>query len=322
MKAIVNEKYGSANVLQIKNIDKPTPKENEVLIKVHAVSINMADWHMLTADIFLIRFMEGLFKPRTNVLGADVSGIVEAVGKDVTHFKTGDAVIGDLTQCGWGGLAEYTCANENALVIKPESLSFEDAAALPMAGVTALQGLRNKAQLSTGQKVLINGASGGVGTFAVQIAKALGAEVTAVCSTDKLKLVESLGADHLIDYTQENFTQNGKLYDIIFAVNGYHPLAHYKRALAAKGKYFMVGGTSKQMFQALLLGFFYSGKNKKIGVHAAKANANDLADVVKLVVDGKIKPIIDRCYSFDKTAEAFNYLGKGHASGKVIIKVC
>jgi NADPH:quinone reductase-like Zn-dependent oxidoreductase len=321
MKAIINEKYGLSDVLQIKEIEKPMPKDDEVLIKVIAVSINMADWHLLTADIFLVRFMEGLFKPKNKVLGADVSGIVEAVGKKVTLFQPGDAVIGDLTQCGWGGLAEYTCAKENALIIKPDSLLFEEAAALPMAGVTALQGLRNKAQIKAGQKVLINGASGGVGTFAVQMAKHYGAEVTAVCSTGKIDLVRSLGADHVIDYTKEDFTQNGKHYDLIFAVNGYHPLSAYKRALAPNGKYFMVGGASKQMFQALLLGAIFSSKGKKLGAHAAKADANDLADVVKLVADGKVKPVIDRCYTFEKAAEAFAYLGAGHASGKVVIKL-
>ena len=232
MKAIVYTKYGSPDVLQLKDVEKPTPKDAEVLIKIHAASVNAYDWHFLTADIFLIRLMGGgLLKPKYTRLGADVAGRVEAVGSNVKQFQPDDEVFGMVQ----GGFAEYACAPENAVALKPSNLSFEEAAAVPMAAITALQGLRDAGQIQPGQKVLINGASGGVGTFAVQIAKLYGAEVTAVCSTRNLDQARSLGADHVIDYTQEDFTQNGQQYDLILAVNGYHPLSAYKRALAPKG---------------------------------------------------------------------------------------
>src|SRR5512143_2318776 len=224
MKAIVYTKYGSPDVLQLKDVEKPTPNDNEVLIKIHAASVNAYDWHFLTADIFLIRLMGGgLLKPKYTRLGADIAGRVEAVGSNVKQFQPDDEVFGMIH----GGFAEYACAPENALALKPSNLSFEEAAAVPMAAVTALQGLRDAGQIQPGQKVLINGASGGVGTFAVQIAKSFGAEVTAVCSTRNLELARSLGADRVIDYTKEDFTQNGQRYDLILAANGYHPLVAY-----------------------------------------------------------------------------------------------
>jgi NADPH:quinone reductase-like Zn-dependent oxidoreductase len=234
MKAIVNTTYGSPDVLQFKDVEKPSPTDNEVLIKVLAASVNAADLHLLRADPFLIRFMSGLLKPKTTILGADIAGRVEAVGKNVTQFKPGDEVFGDISGCGWGGFAEYVCASEDALALKPTNLSFEEAAAVPMAAVTALQGLRNKGQIQPGQKVLINGASGGVGTFAVQIAKSFGAEVTGVSSTRNVDMARSIGADHVIDYTQADFTKNGQQYDLILAANGDRSISEYKRALAPK----------------------------------------------------------------------------------------
>lgn len=217
MKAIVCHQYGSPDVLQLEEVEKPTPGDEEVLVKVHAASANAGDWHLLRADPWMIRLMFGLRKPKFKILGMDVAGRVESVGKNVKQFQPGDEVFGDLSECGFGAFAEFVCARENALVRKPVNLSFEEAAAIPAASTTALQGLRNKGKIQSGQKVLINGASGGVGTFAVQIAKSFGAEVTGVCSTSKMEMVRSIGADHAIDYTQENFTKNGPCYDLILA---------------------------------------------------------------------------------------------------------
>jgi NADPH:quinone reductase-like Zn-dependent oxidoreductase len=323
MKAIIYEKYGPPDVLQLKEVEKPVCKENEVLVKVHAASINAADWHLLTADIFLIRLMgTGLFKPKNKIIGADVAGRVEAVGKNVKGFQPGDAVFGDVFGHGGGSFAEYVSVPESALVLKPSNVSFEEAAAVPLAAVTALQGLRDEGHIQPGQKVLINGASGGVGTFAVQIAKSFGAEVTAVCSTRNLEMVRSIGADYVIDYTKEDFTQNGQQYDLILAVNGYHPLSAYKRALAPQGTYVMAGGKPAQMFQALLLGPWMSEKGgRKMGAVSAKTNQKDLLTIKELLEAGKIVPVIDDCYPLSKTAEAFRYFGKAHAKGKVVIVV-
>src|SRR2546423_8499861 len=244
MKAIVYTQYGSPDVLQFKEVARPTPQDNEVLVKVHAASVNAAELHFLKADPFLMRFMGfGLLKPKHTILGAAMAGRVEAVGRNVTQFQPGDEVFGDLTKCGWGAFAEYVCAREDALALKPANVTFEQAAAVPLAAVTALQGLRAKGQIQPGQQVLIYGASGGVGTFAVQLAKSFGAQVTGVCSTRNVDMVRSIGADHVIDYTQEDFTKNGQRYDLIFAVNGYHSLADYKRALNPGGAYVFIGGS-------------------------------------------------------------------------------
>jgi NADPH:quinone reductase-like Zn-dependent oxidoreductase len=318
MKAIVYKKYGSPDVLQLKDVEKPTPKDDEILIKIHAASVNAYDWHFLTADIFLIRLMGGgLLKPKNTRLGADIAGRVEAVGKNVKQFQPHDEVFGMVR----GGFAEYACAPEDALALKPSNLSFEEAAAVPMAAVTALQGLRNEGRIQAGQKVLINGASGGVGTFAVQIAKSFGAEVTAVCSTRNLDQARSLGADHVIDYTKEDFTQSGQQYDLIFAANGYHPLSAYKRALTPKGIYVMAGGTKAQMFESMLGSWMSEkGGRKMVGV-AAKRSQKDLNILKGLLEAGKVVPSIDRRYPLREAAEALRYLGKGHARGKVVITV-
>ena len=320
MKAVVNMSYGPAEVLQFKEVEKPAPKDDEVLIKVQAVSLNAADWHLLSADIFLIRFMMGFFKPNVNILGADVAGWVEAVGNKVTEFKPGDEVFGDISRYGWGGLAEYACAGESALLLKPACLTFAEAAAVPLAAVTALKGLRDTGEIKPGQKVLINGASGGVGTYAVQFAKALGAEVTAVCSTRNLELARSLGADHVIDYTKEDFTRNGRRYDLILAANGYHPITAYRRALSANGVYVMAGGKAAQMFQALILGPLLSrNPGKKMRSVSSHPDKNDLAFIKELIETGKVKPVVDRRFPFRETVEAFRYLGQGHARGKVVV---
>ncbi len=322
MKAIITERYGTPDVLEFKETAKPTPKDNEILVKIHAASLNMFDWHLLTADIFLVRLNAGFFKPKYKIPGADVAGRVEAVGKNVTQFKVGDEVYGDLAASGCGSFAEYVAVPEKALALKPVTLTFEEAAAFPMAAVTALQGLRDAGKIQAGHKVLIQGASGGVGSFAVQIAKVLDVEVTAVCSTRNMDLVRLLGADHVIDYTKEDFTKNRKQYDLILAVNGYHPITDYKDALTPKGMYVMAGGTTKQIFEAVLRGSFVSEKDgRKLGALTAQPKQADLIYLKGLAEAGKIKPVIDKRYPLSETAQALRYLGEGHARGKVILTV-
>jgi NADPH:quinone reductase-like Zn-dependent oxidoreductase len=323
MKAIVYTKYGPPNVLQFQEVEKPAPRDGEVLVKIHAASVNAYDWHLLTADIFLVRLMGGgLLKPKNPILGADIAGRVEAVGGNVKQLHPGDAVFGDTSGCGNGGFAEYAAVPEGALVLKPADLSFEEAAAVPMAAVTALQGLRDQGRIEPGQKVLIQGASGGVGTFAVQIAKAFGAEVTAVCSTRNVDQARSIGADHVIDYTKEDFTRKDQRYDLILGVNGYHPLSAYKRVLTPKGGYVMAGGTMAQIFQAMLLGSLMSIRGqKKMGGVSAISSQKDLVFLKELLEAGKVVPVIDKRFPLRETAEALRYLGKGHARGKVVITV-
>ena len=322
MKAIVYHTYGSPDVLKLQEVQKPVPQDDEVLVKVHAASVNAGDWHLLRGVPFLVRLVSGVLKPKNTILGADIAGRVEAVGRNVTQFQPDDEVFGDLSGCGFGGFAEYVCARENALALKPANLSFEEAAAVPSAGVTALQGLREKGQIQPGQKVLINGASGGVGTFAVQIAKSFGAEVTGVCSTRNVDMVRSIGADQVIDYTQEDFTKNEQRYDLIFAANGYHPISAYKRALSPKGMYVMTGGSGAQMFQAMLLGPWISMTgSKKMGNLLKKSNQKDLALIKELLEASKVVPVIDRRYPLREVAEALRYVEAGHAQGKVVITV-
>lgn len=319
MQAIVNTQYGSPDVLQLKEIERPTPKDNEVLIKIHAAAVNAADWHLLRADPFLVRLQFGLFKPKHTILGADIAGRVEAVGRDVKGFKVGDDVFGDTSGSGWGGFAEYVCAREEALARKPANISFEEAAAAPMAAVTALQGLR-KGGIKPGQKVAINGASGGVGTFALQIAKALGAEVTAVCSTRNVDLARSLDADHVIDYTREDFTKNGKKYDLILATNGYHPLADYQNALSPTGRYVMTGGANAQIMEAMLYGPLKSRNGKQqMGNLLAKPNQRDLEYIAELLATGTVKSVIVKRYPLAETADAIRFIEAGRAQGKIVI---
>jgi len=324
MKAIVNTHYGSPDVLQFKEVAKPTPKDNEVLVQVHAASVNAAELHLLRGKPFLMRLMGfGLLKPKHTILGAAMAGRVEAVGRNVTQFQPGDEIFGDLTKCGVGAFAEYVCATEDALALKPANVTFEEAAAVPLAAVTALQGLRAKGQIKLGQQVLIYGAGGGVGTFAVQLAKSFGAQVTAVCSTRNVDMIRSLGADQVIDYTLEDFTTNGQRYDFIFAVNGYHSIFDYKRALKPKGVYVFIGGSIAAMFQAMLLGPVISmtGRQKMASMGVAKPNQKDLGFMKELLEAGKVVPVIERRYPLRETAEALRYLEKGHAQGKVVITV-
>ncbi len=317
MKAIMYTKYGSPDVLQLKDVEQPTPKDDEVLINIHAASVNAYDWHFLTADIFLIRLMGGgLLKPKDTRLGTDVAGRIEMVGRDVKQFQPGDEVFGMVR----GGFAKYAVAPERALCLKPVNTSFDEAAAIPMAAITALQGLRDEGQIQAGQKVLINGASGGVGTFAVQIAKSFDAEVTAVCSTRNFEQAYSLGADYVIDYSKEDFTKNGQQYDLVFAANGYHSLSAYKRTLTSKGIYVMAGGTMPQIFQSMLFGSIMSekGGREMTGVQA-KPSQDDLLYMKELFEEGKVKSVIDRRYPLSDSAEALRYLGEGHARGKIVI---
>ncbi|MFZ6029602.1 MAG: NAD(P)-dependent alcohol dehydrogenase [Chloroflexota bacterium] len=318
MKAIVHTQYGSPDVMQLTEMEKPTPNDDQILVQVHAASVNALDWHLLTADIFLVRLMGlGLLRPKNPVRGADIAGTVEAVGKNVTRFKPGDDVFGDI---GNGGFAEYALGKEEQLALKPANLSFEAAAAVPVAGLTALQGLRDNGKIQAGQKVLINGAAGGVGTFAVQLAKAFGAEVTAVCSTRNIEQARQLGADHVVDYTQENFTESSKRYDLIYAANGYHPLSAYKRALTPRGVYVMAGGKPRQMFEVLLLGGLYSEKDgRQFGSVSAHVSQEGLQTLKEMLEAGKIVPAIDRRYPLHETPEALRYLGTNHARGKIVI---
>jgi NADPH:quinone reductase-like Zn-dependent oxidoreductase len=316
MKAIVYTKFGSPDVLQLKEVEKPIPRDNEILLKVHAASVNAYDWRHLRADPFLIRLMgAGFFKPKHKILGADIAGRVEAVGGNVNQFQPGDEVFGEGS---YGGFAEYVCVDENRFVLKPANLTFEEAAAVPMAALTALQGLRDKGQIQTHQKVLINGASGGVGTFAVQIAKSFEAEVTGVCSTTKMDLVRSIGADHVIDYTQSDVTKNGQQYELIFDIAAYRSISEYKRILSPNGIYVLAGGSMSRIFQ-LMFRSLTGIKNMKLMV--ANVNQKDLLFIRELLEAGKLKSIIDKRYPLNETAEALRYLEEGHARGKVVITV-
>jgi len=323
MKAIVYTEYGAPlDVLRLKEVEKPTPRDHEVLINVHAASVNAADWRLVRADPFLARFATGLLKPKHTIPGADVAGRVEAVGRSVTQFRPGDEVFGDLSACGWGAFAEYVCADENALVLKPADMTFEQAAAVPLAAVTAFQGLRDQGQIKAGQKVLINGASGGVGTFAVQLAKSFGAEVTGVCSTGKVDMVRSLGADHVVDYTREDFTKTAQRYDLILAANGDRSIFDYQRALSPGGSYVTTGGSMTQLFQAMLLGPLMSMTGgKKMGNMLARPDQKDLTFINELLESGQVAPVIDRRYPLSEVPEAVRYLEDGHAKGKVVITV-
>ncbi len=322
MKAIVYTKYGSPDVLQFKEVERPSPQDDELLIKIHAAAITAGDVIVLKGEPFVTRLATGLLEPKNAIPGKEMAGQVVAVGQNITQFRPGDEVFGDLSVASWGALAEYVAVPECAVALKPANLTFAEAAAVPESAVVALQGLRDKGKIQPGQKVLINGASGGVGLYAVQIAKAFGAEVTAVCSTRNMGLVRSLGADHVIDYTQEDFTQNGQQYDLILAVNGYHPIADYRRALSSEGIYVATGGSMKQSLQATMIGPFISMTGRqKMGGMLVKPNKNDLVFIKELIESGKVKPVIDRQYPLSEVADAFRYMGEGHAQGKVVITV-
>lgn len=323
MKAAVFTRYGSPDVLQFKEMSKPVPAKNEVLVKVYAASVNAADWRMLRASPFLVRLYAGLWRPKKfQVLGADIAGRVEAVGEGVSQFKVGDEVYGDVFASGFGGFAEYKCARENELALKPSNLSFEEAASIPLAALTALHGLRDAGQIQPGQKVLIHGASGGVGTFALQLAQYFGAEVTALCGAGNSQAMRALGAHHVIDYAREDFAKSGHRYDLILAVNGNRSIFDYRRALTPNGVYVMVGGGGSQLFQAMLLGPVLSLLGKqKLGALTSTPNQTDLLLMKALFESGQLKPVIDRRYPLSEIAAAIRYVEAGHAKGKVVIRV-
>jgi len=321
MKAIIYEKYGPPNVLQLTEVEKPTPKDDEVLVKVMAASLNAGDWHALRGTPFLQRLESGFPKPKYKILGADVAGQVEAIGANVNQFQPGDDVYGDLYWCGFGAFAEYGCVPEDSLALKPTNVTYEAAAAVPQAAFTALHALRDQGQIQPGQQVLINGASGGVGTFAVQIAKVFGADVTGVCSPRNLEMVRSIGADHVIDYTQEDFTQNEQQYDLIVDIAANHSLSDLKRVLTSQGICVVVGfSTLVHMLKVTLLGPWISKTgSQKIGMLMPEENKQDLTDMKELLESGKITPVVDRRYTLSEVPEAIRYLEAGHARGKVVI---
>jgi NADPH:quinone reductase-like Zn-dependent oxidoreductase len=311
MKAVIYYKKNKPDKLVYCDIEKPVPNDNEVLIKVLAVSLNAADYRSMKMGII----------PKRKIFGADIAGRIESIGKNISLFKVGDEVMGDLAGYGFGGLAEYVTAPERLIVLKPSHIKFEEAAAMPMAAMTALQALRDKAHIQKGQKVLIVGSAGGVGTYAVQLAKYFEAEVTGMCSSKNVQQTNSLGADYVIDYTKEDFIQRGERYDIILGINGNYPLSCYKKSLTKKGTYVMIGGSLTQIFKSLFFGWVFSFGLKKMKSLAAKANKTDLEYLVKLLEKGSIKAVIDRCYALDKAADAMNYAKQGHSTGKVVINI-
>jgi len=320
LKAIRYYKYGSPSVLLLEEVEVPTPNDDQILIKVHAASVNSFEHRSVRAMPFLIRTSNGLFKPKNPKLGADVAGTVEAVGKNVTQFKVGDEVFGDI---GYGGYAEYVCSRESKIAHKPANVSFADAAAVPMAALTALQGLRDHAKIQSGQKVLINGASGGVGTFAVQIAKYYGAEVTGVCSTRNLDMARSIGADHVIDYTKEDFSKNGQQYDLIFDVAANRSVFAYQHALTPKGKYVMTGfSTILHMLHIVALGPRITKDEQRIfNMGLASVNQADLTFIGELLEAKKIVPVIDKVYPLSETDQALRQFEEVHTQGKILISV-
>src|SRR2546426_1648605 len=318
MKAIVCTQYGSPDVLRLKEVEKPAPKDDEVLVRIHAASANPLDWHLMRGSPFLARLGGGLRRPKDPRLGVDIAGRVEAVGNNVTRFQPGNEVFGTVK----GGFAEYACAREDRLALKPANISFEEAAAAPVVAFTALQGLRDKGKIRPGQKVLVNGASGGVGTFAVQMAKSFGTEVTGVCGTRNVDMVRSIGANYVVDYTQEDFTKNGQRYDLIFDAVGNRSVSEYKRALTPNGMCAVAGFTTlPHVFQVLVLGAWVSRTGrKKIGqMETAKPNKKDLLFIKELLEADKVVPVIDRTYPLSEVPEAIRYLEAGHAKGKVVI---
>lgn len=320
MKAIVYDNYGGPEVLHLQEVETPVPADDEVLIKIHAVSVNRSDWEGLIGKPLYARF-GGLLRPSQHILGSDIAGRVEQVGKNNTEYKVGDEVFGEVP--GYHrGFAEYVCMRGKTIARKPDGLTFEQAAAIPQAGVIAWQGIHEKGRVQASQKVLINGAGGGAGTFAVQLAKLYGAEITAVDNAGKLDFLRSLGADHVIDYRRKDFTRNGKQYDLILDVVAHRSVFAYQRALAPHGTYFFVGGSLGIVFQLLLFGAWIKNTRKKnLRLLAVQPNRNDLLSITQLCTAGKIIPIVDRIFPFRETPEALRYLGEGRARGKIVIRV-
>jgi len=322
MKAIVYQTYGLPEVLQMQEVGRPTPQEDEVLIKIHAASVNSWDWDLVTGKPLIYRLLFGVFKPKYPIIGSDVAGEVVAVGKNVTQFQAGDAVYGDISESGFGAFAEYVCASEKALALKPKNLTFEQAAAVPQAAILASQGLA-QGQIQDGKTVLINGAAGGVGTFAIQMAKKLwNTEITAVDRADKLDLLKSLGADHVIDYKKEDYAKRGQQYDLILDVVANRSVLDHARALRPGGNFVLAGGAISTIFQTLTWGTWISKREgKKIGILVHRPNGDDLEDLRRIIEAGKLTPIIDKCYSLYQTADALQRIGDGEVQGKVVITI-
>jgi len=317
MKAIVYYQYGTPDVMQLEDIERPIPDDNEVLVKVHAVSINSWDWDMLTGKPYAYRLFSGLFKPKSIKLhGCDIAGEVQAVGNKVNRYRVGDEVFGDLSEGGWGAFAEYTCAPEDNLTHKPSSMTFEEAACLSHGGNLAVQGLIEFGRIKPGQKVLINGGGGSTGTLAIQIAKLFDVEVTGVDRTEKLEMMRALGADHVIDYTEEDFTKNGRPYDLIFDVKTNRSIFDYKHALSPNGTYVTVGGQTSRILQLVVFKKLF--RHHKMHIVGYKAN-KDVDYLIDLFEAGKLKLAIDKCYPLDETADAFRYFGEGRFKGKIIV---
>jgi NADPH:quinone reductase-like Zn-dependent oxidoreductase len=320
MKAIVFETYGSPDILTLKEIAKPVPGDDEILIKVHAAAANPLDWHRYRADPFFVRFSDGLLKPKNTGLGADIAGTVEAIGRNVTQFKPGDAVFGDI---GSRGFAEYALAKASQIAHKPANISFAEAAAVPVAALTALQGLRNHGNIQAGQNVLINGASGGIGTYAVQLAKHFGAQVTGVCSGRNADMVRRLGADHVIDYTKADFADGSQQYDLILDNVGNRTVADYKRATTPNGTTVVAGFTTiPRMFSVMTRGGWITRRSeRKIGAMMARIVQDDLTLLAELLANGTVKSVVDQCYPLDETADALRYLETGRVKGKVVVSI-
>jgi NADPH:quinone reductase-like Zn-dependent oxidoreductase len=317
MKAIVYDKYGSPDVLRLEDIQKPTPGDDEVLVKINAVSINSWDWDTLTGKPFEYRFLFGLLKPKsTKIHGCDIAGRIEEIGKNITRFQVGDEVFGDIAEDGWGAFAEYTCAHENELALKPSSMTFEEAACLSHGGNLAVQGLIDYGEIKSGQKVLINGGGGSTGTLAIQIAKLFNAEVTAADHSEKIDTMLTLGADHVIDYTKDDFTRSKQKYDLIFDLKTNRSVFDYQRALSPTGIYVTVGGKTSRILQIVFFGKLF----KKYNMHMVAYKANkDLNYLIELFEADNIKPVIDKCFPLEKTPDAFRYFGEGRFKGKIVV---
>ncbi len=321
MKAQIINKYGTPDNLEIKDIEKPIPKDNEVLVKVRTASVNFNTLMFVKGKPLVARLFTGILKPNVRTPGNDIAGVVEEIGESVKQFQVGDEVFGDTAECGFGAFAEYVSVPENALTMKPANISFEEAAAVPEASLVALQALRDEGEIKAGDKVLINGASGGIGTFAVQLAKYFGAEVTAVCGMKNMDMVRSIGADHIIDYKKEDFTRTGEKYDLIIATAGYRSIFEYRDALSPKGRFVATGGSMKQIFQAMLLGSWISKKEGKKLTNLNLIVNKDLDFMKEIIETGFVKPVIDRVYPMREAIEALKYYDQGHAKGKIVITI-
>jgi NADPH:quinone reductase-like Zn-dependent oxidoreductase len=320
MKAMVRNAYGAPELLRLEEVPTPAAGEGEVLVRVHAASANAGDSHLMRGTPLPFRLVEGLFTPRHRIIGTDIAGHVEAAGPGVSRFRPGDHVFGELSRCGFGGYAEYVAVPETALAAMPAGLTFDEAAAVPTSGLTALQGLR-KGKIARGQHVLIHGAAGGVGTFAVQLAKAFGAEVTAVCGPRSVDVVRSAGADHVLDYTKTDFARAGQQYDLILAVNGDRSIWDYRAALRPNGTYVMTGGSNRQFSQVMFLGPWLSFGAQKFGNLLTRPDHADLLMLKDFIESGQVRPVIERRYTLAEVPDAVRYIEEGHARGKVVVRI-